>query len=322
MRGERGDLQGDVIAIWPAQTAPHSTGANLRQGQDSQEGEQEQESEHDFWAARVESAEELLELLDAPPPGLEWIEVPGLLEDLPLWRSVGQKGDATSLDVVMQDPAAEFSRLYRLVDASNTRSIRVTIPVRPGFLKALKLAASIGLPVRLLPGQPDKDALAELEEALSFYLYDPMLDAPVEFFHSVLSHFHGYPCSDLWTMLQEDPGAFPRYDEKSQVRVPRSTEVFSEMDTMLTPAGFVERHVQHLLDSGAECALCPWLGICQGYFKWPDENYSCARSVMPLFQRLKETAEEMQGALAAGEGQEWVGEEAAAGIEAGRPVSG
>jgi hypothetical protein len=263
-----------------------------------------------------------------------------------VWRAVAQKSDATCLDVVMQNPAAEFSRLYRLVDASNTRPIGVTIPVGPGFLKALKLAASIGLPVRLLPGQPDEAGAVELNEALSFYLYDPMLDAPVEFFHAVLSHFHGHPCSDLWTMLQEDPGVFPRYDEKGQVRMPRSAAVFSEMDTTATPANFVERHVKHLLDSGAECALCPWLGICQGYFKWPDENYSCARGVMPLFERLKETAAEMQEALASaeqgreGEREGWnAGEQeqedeqeqeqeqeqgyvAARSVEAGRPVSG
>jgi hypothetical protein len=282
MRGERGDLQSDAIAIWPAQTAPPSTPAGANKS----------------WVAHVATSVELLGLLESPPLGLEWIEVRGLLEDLDLWRAVAQKDDAISLNVVMLDPAAEFSRLYRLVDASHSRSIGVTIPVRVGFLKALKLAMSLGLPVRLLPGQPEKAALAELDEALSLYLYDPMLDTPIEFFHSVLSYFHGRFSGDLWSTLQEDPGMFPRHDEKGHVTMPRKAEVFWEMDSVVTPEGFVERHVRHLLDSDAECTLCPWLGVCQGYFKWPDENYSCAEGVMPLFERLKETAEEMRAALA------------------------
>ncbi|RBP36590.1 hypothetical protein DES53_11629 [Roseimicrobium gellanilyticum] len=280
MRGERGDLYRDAITIWPAQTAPPSTNAHSR------------------WVASVATPAELLALLDESPEGLEWIEVRGLLDDLELWRAVAQRHDALSLDVLMQDPLEEFSRLYRLVDASHARPIGVTMPVRPGFLKALKLATSIGLPVRLLPGQPVGAALAELDEALSLYLYDPMVDAPVEFFHSVLSHFHGHHPGDLWGILQEEPAMFPRRDEKGHVRVPRTAEVFSEMDTVVTPAGFVERHVTHLLDSGAECALCPWLGMCQGYFKWPDENYSCAAGIIPLFDRLKQAADEMRAALA------------------------
>jgi hypothetical protein len=251
--------------------------------------------------ACASTAADLLTLLDAPAPALEWIEVHGLLEDLELWRAVAQKSDGIALDVIMQNPAAEFSRLYRLVDASHSRSIGISIPVRTGFLKALKLAVSIGLPVRLLPGQPEAVALTELDEALSLYLFDPMLETPIEFFHSVLSHFHGHPSGDLWTMLQEDPAVFPRYEESGRVLMPRTTVVFSEMDVVDTPAGFVERHVRHLLDSGAECTLCPWLGVCQGYFKWPDTNYSCAEGVMPLFERLKETAEEMREALVAGE---------------------
>ncbi len=56
--------------------------------------------------------------------------------------------------VVLSDPASEFSDLYRLVDVCAVRDIRVTMPAGPVCLKAVKLAAALRLPVRVLPGQP------------------------------------------------------------------------------------------------------------------------------------------------------------------------
>jgi hypothetical protein len=41
----------------------------------------------------------------------------------------------------------------------SVRDVRVSMPAAPGFLRALRLAASLGLPVRLLPGQPSAEAL-------------------------------------------------------------------------------------------------------------------------------------------------------------------
>jgi hypothetical protein len=98
------------------------------------------------------------------------------------------QGAATpALDVILTDPATEFSGLYRLVDVRIVREVRVTMPAIPGFMKALRLAAALQLRVRLLPGQPSAEALAELTEAAHFYLHDPMVETPVEFFHSLLA---------------------------------------------------------------------------------------------------------------------------------------
>jgi hypothetical protein len=89
------------------------------------------------------------------------------------------------------------------------RPVRVTIPANPGFFKALRIAASLQLPVRLLPGQPGAEVLDELTQAAHFYLHDAMVDAPVEFFHSVFAAFRGMrdvrTYSALGTMLAKDP---------------------------------------------------------------------------------------------------------------------
>ena len=70
---------------------------------------------------------------------------------------------------------------------ARSATCRVTILARPGLLKAVKLAAALSLPVRVLPGQPTAEVLAELKEALDFYLHAPTVEAPVEFFHSLLA---------------------------------------------------------------------------------------------------------------------------------------
>ena len=86
--------------------------------------------------------------------------------------------------------------------------VRVTMPAAPGFLKAIKLAASLRLPVRVIPGQPTPEVLAELMEALEFYLHEPVVEMPVEFFHSLLMTLGRAEKGSLWMILEEDPAAF------------------------------------------------------------------------------------------------------------------
>jgi hypothetical protein len=110
-----------------------------------------------------------------------------MLGDPEAWREAAHNDSHIPLDVVLSDPALEFSDLYRLVDACAVSAIRVTIPAAPGLTKAIRLAAALRLPVRVLPGQPTAEALEELHNALEFYLHEPTVEAPVEFFHSLLA---------------------------------------------------------------------------------------------------------------------------------------
>jgi hypothetical protein len=195
-----------------------------------------------------------------------------------------QGGSALPLDVILTDPAAEFSGLYRLTDVRIVRGVRVTMPARPGFMKALRLSASLQLPVRLLPGQPSAEALAELTEAVQFYLHDPMAETPVEFFHSLLVALHGGKTGTLWTMLEQDSKVFAR-------------------DEAQRPRDFVETHLARLIGQGAECAACRWQTVCAGYFKWPDPAYACA-GVKRLFALIESAAAEIGRDLAGHEGAE------------------
>jgi hypothetical protein len=249
------------------------------------------------FVAIVKTRDELRRWLGEPLRGLQWIQVEGLLGDPDAWATHG--ASQVPLDVVLSDPVSEFSDLYRLVDVCAVHDVRVSMPAAPGFLKAVKLAASLRLPVRVLPGQPTLEVMAELTEALEFYLHGQMVEAPVEFFHSLLATLCGADKGSLWMILEEDPAAFLHYDAEGLPKLPRS-DGFRSVE--ISPGGFVEHHLKSLVEQGAECAACPWQQVCRGYFKWPDPAYSC-EGVKQLFSTVKAAAHEIERDLVSSEEQ-------------------
>jgi hypothetical protein len=246
------------------------------------------------FVAIVRSRDELCRWLRDPPRGLKWLQVEGMLGDPYAWTEAAHSDSSVLLDLVLSDPSSEFSDLYKLVDACTVHDFRVTVPARPGLLKAVKLAAALSFPVRVLPGQPTAEVVAELKEVMDFYLHEPTVEAPVEFFHSLLATTCGADAGSLWMILEEDPAAFLQYDIDGQVRLPRSGS-FKSVE--FSPAEFVENHLKSLVQQGAECATCPWQQSCRGYFKWPDPSYSC-EVVKELFSAIQAAADEIRRDLA------------------------
>jgi len=163
------------------------------------------------------------------------------------------------------------------------------MPASPGFLRALKVAVALRLPVRLLPGQPSPEVLIELTEAVNFYLRDPMVETPVEFFHSVLASMCGSGDGSLWMILEEDPALFLHRGVDDGFKLPGG---FTSPSSDLSSTTFVENWFRRLLEQNAECVTCPWQQICQGYFKWPDPAYDCG-GVKQLFSTIETAAHEM-----------------------------
>jgi len=248
----------------------------------------------------VRGRDELTRWLCDPPAGLQWLQVEGLLGDRDAWALAAQDLSDVPLDVMLSAPGAEFSNLYRLVEVSAAREVRVSVPAVPGFLKAVRLAASLGLSIRLLPGQPSAEAIQEMAAALELYLHDPAVEAPVEFFHSVLAWMRGAPAGSLWRILEEDPAVF-RHEEDAggRLRLPRAAQAPWQETA---PPDVVQAQLARLVTAGAECATCRWRPVCQGYFKWPDPGYSC-QGVKRLFSTLEAAAGEIGQDLAGCEGQ-------------------
>ncbi len=247
----------------------------------------------------VRSREELSRWLHDCSPALQWIQVEGLLGDPDAWALAAQGAGDIPLDVVLSAPGSEFADLYRLVDVLAVRDVRVSMPATPRFLKAVRLGASLGLPVRLLPGQPSAEAVEELAEALTLYLHDPMVEAPIEFFHSALAWMRGAQTGSLWIIFEEDPAIFRHYHPNGQPGLPRATRPLAEETSS---QDFVKSHLARLISEGAECTTCHWQPLCQGYFKWPDPSYSC-HGVKQLFATLRAAADEIARDLAAREAQ-------------------
>ena len=243
--------------------------------------EQADPHSEDPFVVVAQNALELCRWLVVESSSLQWIQVENLLDEPEVWATAARKGNDAALDVIVSDPATQYSSIYRLVDVRNVRPVRVTIPVVAGFLKSLRLAVSVQLPVRLLPGQPGPELIAELEEALEYYLHDPMVEVPVEFFHSMLALARGGSGPDLWVATEQDPNVFALPDWTSPKEV-----------------GFVDQHIKQLEAAAAECATCPWKVVCRGYFKVPDPAYSCA-GIIALFDRIGQAGAEMKQDLAA-----------------------
>lgn len=203
-----------------------------------------------------------------------WIEAPLEL--------AGERWPAgVRLDVAVSDPAREAPGLHRLSGLRGERPLRVTLPVVPGLARAARVAMSLQLPLRLLPGQPNPEAVDEWRAVFEAYLHDPRADASVQPFDAALAFLlHGEPVT-AWTALDLDPFFV--------LRLPGPGEEPFPPDLPPDPA-FVENWVTGLVASGAECAQCPYLRWCAGIFKWPDRTYACG-AVKSFLAAVGEAAE-------------------------------
>ncbi len=200
-------------------------------------------------------------------------------------------------DLVLDDPDSWFDDLYRLVEALPSRPVRASVVVRPGFGQAVKLAGALGLPVRLLPGQPDAELAGELLGVLDVYLHRPLQCQPVEFFHSVLAAFFRGENASLWAISEDDPALIGRVGEDGREMPPSRCKGASAVSGPPWET-FVDRLGQDLRARGGECLSCPFGPVCRGYFKFPDPGYSC-EGVRAVFSTLREAAGELRRDVAA-----------------------
>jgi len=206
------------------------------------------------------------------------------------------------LDIVISNPDSEFPLLYNFAKLRDRHDVRVTIPVAPGFVKAVKLAASLHFAVKLDVGQPDKTQVAELAEVLDLYLHRSGISQPIEFFHTLfLSRFGGRPAS-LWEVQEEDPEYFRFVSDDGRESISHrfgGAAPVNASGECAEPEG--------LEDSAQECSACEYLSTCRGYFKWPDSSYDCD-GVKSLFKTIDSAAmqlnEDVLAAAASGGGSQ------------------
>ena len=194
------------------------------------------------------------------------------------------------LELLMADPAAEFPLLYRHTNLLDNHPMRVMIPVCPGFSKAVRAAVALDFTVRLEVGQPDPALIEELAEVVMFYLHQPTVAQPIEYFHSALLGFYHDDPMPLWVLLDEEPHDLRYVSDAGAETLPGRLAGIEVDLTVETDRG---EWIERVLAAAEECRSCEFLRNCGGYFKWPNRDYDCA-GVKQLFSQLRDAAAELR----------------------------
>jgi hypothetical protein len=198
------------------------------------------------------------------------------------------------VDVVLADPGLEFDRLYEIVERLARRPVRVTVPVRPGFTAAVKLAVSLNLPVHLVLGRPEPAQVRELLELLDMYLHRPTVSQPIEFFHSLLlAFFHDRPAC-LWEVQERDPARLRFIADDGSLTLADGPP----LPPACAPDRFVGEFAERIQSANPECSACDFFPRCRGFFKYPQADYSC-RDVQGLWRQLQTAARDLAADVAA-----------------------
>jgi hypothetical protein len=214
------------------------------------------------------------------------------------WESV------LPIDLVMREPGREFSRLYAYAPLLDRGPVRVSIPVAEGVEKAAKLAASLHFSVKIIPGQPEPGQVKHLIQLADFYLTNPTIAQPIEFFHSLFFAMVNNSTVTLWEILEKDPTRFCFVTDNGQIasepcRLP-TAETCAEMAAEIK-SGREESHdlqSQPVTDRCRSCSDCTYFQWCCGFFKYPAADYSCM-AVFPLFAYLFRAADELRQDMSA-----------------------
>ncbi len=119
------------------------------------------------WIVRASAPEALVATLSVEDPervvALQLLSLAADTEPLNAWAP------GLPVELAMTDPAVEFPLLYRHTNLLDQHPVRVVIPVRPGFAKAVKTAVALNFSVRLEPGQPEPALIEELATVLNIF---------------------------------------------------------------------------------------------------------------------------------------------------------
>jgi hypothetical protein len=217
---------------------------------------------------------------------LQLLDISADLEELDGWNP------GLPIEVVLADPEVETMKLYRLCRLQRSHPVRVAVPIVPGFSKAVRVASFLQLPVKLEGAQPDEDLVAELSEALDFFLHNKAVSQPIEYFSGLLTTvIHKQPVT-LWDIQEEHPSIVRYVDERGVETLARRP--FTPENEDLNSFQF--ELTKRVLSPESECSSCEFFLNCGGYFKWPDREFSCAE-IKRVFRRLRDAAFELHDDL-------------------------
>lgn len=208
--------------------------------------------------------------------------------------ALATSGYGIPIEVVLDDPQTEAAKLYRVMKLQRTHPVRIVIPVVAGFSKAIKVASSLNLPIKLEGTQPEPAVVEELCEALDHYLHSKAVAQPIDYFSGLLMvRLHKVPIT-LWEIQEEDPASVRYITDDGHEVVARRP--FTSNNESLDSFRF--KLTERVLNEGEECATCEFFPECAGYFKWPDRSFSC-NGIKRVLHKLQQAAKELEDDLSA-----------------------
>ena len=206
------------------------------------------------------------------------------------------QAEGLPIDLMMSDPAKQFSLLYHHTELLERHPVRVTIPLQEGFFTAVKQAISLQFSVKITLGQPDVEQIKVLIKLADYYLHNPLVSQPVEFLHSLFFAFLEDTPAWLWSIQEEHPAEFCFVTDQGEERF--GGKLFNPAGNETVDHFFDQ--LDRLIEQGeGECSQCDYFPLCGGYFKWPRIDYRCDGDgdgdggVKRLFDQLRGTAQEL-----------------------------
>lgn len=215
---------------------------------------------------------------------VQWLNPAGSADALLRWR-VG-----LPVELRIGDPAGDPGLLYELAALREDHPVRVALPVRAGFAAMARIALALRFAVRLEPGQPAPERVSELAALLDYYLRNPTVSTPLEFFHSLLGALLERRPLDLWQIQEEDPAQVRWVDGSGRLHPPGRLRH--------EPAAITRTALREALAARyAGCPRCPHQARCAGYFQWPEPGHDCG-GIRELLTQLEAAAAELAADLA------------------------
>lgn len=215
---------------------------------------------------------------------IKLLSLDGEMDSLKTW------GPTIPVELAVTDPYRDLPLLYRYAPLLAGHPIRVSVPLVTGFGNVVKLAVSLNFAVKMEGGQPEESLADELQRIARFYLHQPMVSEPIEFFHSLFLAFFRRAPVTLWTIQEEDPSLVSYITDRGEETMPGRLAGVAVKEMFST---FVRELRDALAAEEGECAGCEFLMHCLGYFKWPCREYRCD-AVKALMLTLRCAAEELR----------------------------
>lgn len=255
--------------------------------------------EADVIVVRSARCAEIVQAYQSRGERIQGVQLEGLgddlfsLSDLPI-----------GLPMTVKMHPGDAAQVYTSSWLSDRFVLGILMDVDNGLLQGVRIVTSAGVPVIL--NLDEVHDTGELISVLHYYLHEPHLQVPVEFFHSLFNAFLNKETLSLEGMYPESPDTFLYIDESGRVsgsaRLARANKFFGEVTTGLA-LNEESPEYKNLLDRrkniflfGSACAACEHFDLCGGYLRFIENKFDC-EPFINAFTEMKTKAREIAADL-------------------------